>query len=400
MSDADKTKAQLIADLETLRARVKILEQNEFQRQQAVVALRDSEEQFRTLAEFAPTAISILDRDMGEQYLYVNPAWEYLTGFTKADAQWVRPRDIVHPDMREQVLKMAAARLRGEPAPSQYEMHILTKVGSEKWVDFRAVAITYKGKPAILTLADDITERKRAERQHLALIRESERANVLQRFLGDASHDLRTPLTTIKTSLYLLQKLATTERQIQHIRKLKTQTERLEKLLEDMLNMVRLDQSIEFEFETVDLNALIHNIISEPDIKTQSANHIMDFDSNTNIRSVQADRYQLKSAITNILMNALNYTSSNGNITLRTYQNEHKVVIEVQDTGMGIDSSELPYIFDRFYRADSARSTVHGGAGLGLAIAKRIIEAHHGHIEVESEPGRGSIFKVHLPHNA
>jgi signal transduction histidine kinase len=100
-------------------------------------------------------------------------------------------------------------------------------------------------------------------------------------------------------------------------------------------------------------------------------------------------------ALSNIAANAIDYTGENGNVTIRTAARNGDVIVAVQDTGIGIADEHLPHIFDRFYRADQARTTRK--AGLGLSIARKIIEAHRGKIEVESVVGEGSVFRVVLP---
>jgi signal transduction histidine kinase len=106
---------------------------------------------------------------------------------------------------------------------------------------------------------------------------------------------------------------------------------------------------------------------------------------------------ELQRALRHLILNALNYTPDGGRIDMATFHQDDHVVFEVRDNGIGISDAELPFIFERFYRADKARSTDTGGSGLGLTIAKKIIEAHQGNIEVESTPGEGTTFRVSLP---
>lgn len=101
--------------------------------------------------------------------------------------------------------------------------------------------------------------------------------------------------------------------------------------------------------------------------------------------------------MTNLVENALHYTPAQGTVTVRTFSNADSVVIEVRDTGIGIDETDLKHVFEHFYRADKARATDTGGTGLGLAIVKKIIDIHNGRIEIESKMGEGSVFRVRLP---
>lgn len=121
---------------------------------------REREEQFRILAELAPAAIIIIGGKEANEYLYVNSAWERLSGYSKADAKTLHPIDLVHPDMRDAVIARRNARLRGEPVESRYEMHIITKDGRSKWIDFSAAVTTYAGEPVLIVIANDITDQK------------------------------------------------------------------------------------------------------------------------------------------------------------------------------------------------------------------------------------------------
>ncbi len=243
----------------------------------------------------------------------------------------------------------------------------------------------------------DITERKQAAQRQRELELERERAAMLQRFIGDVSHDLRTPLTTIKTRLYLIRNTLDSDKQQSHIEILEAQTAHLERLLKDMLRMSRLDEMTAFQLEPLAVNALIRDVLVEQEPLAMRRKHIVHFTGDQNLPLVQADRTNLRRAITNIVVNALHYTPDEGSIIIRSYTQTQHAVIEVCDTGIGIGVDDLPHIFERFYRADAARGTVSGGAGLGLAIAKKVVEGHQGNIEVESELGKGSTFKILLP---
>jgi PAS domain S-box-containing protein len=143
------------------------------ERKRAEEALRESEIKFRTLADFSPTAISIL---RGEHFLYVNSEWENLTGYSKDEARSLNPLLLVHPDMRELASKRAADRVKGEQSPPRYEMKGITKSGGVKWLDYSATVIEYDGEPAILAVANDITDRKQAQEEREKLINELQEA--------------------------------------------------------------------------------------------------------------------------------------------------------------------------------------------------------------------------------
>jgi len=112
---------------------------------------------------------------------------------------------------------------------------------------------------------------------------------------------------------------------------------------------------------------------------------------------IQVDAERMMQVLENLICNAMRYTPTGGAITLSAERNQESMLLKVTDTGAGIDPKDLPHIFDRFYRADQSRQEAEGESGLGLAIAKSIVEAHGGRITAESEPSRGSIFTIRLP---
>lgn len=267
----------------------------------------------------------------------------------------------------------------------------------QRWFVMRATQFGNHDAVRVVVAHEDITERIQAEQQRVELTMERERGVVLQRFVKDASHDLRTPLTTIKTSLHLLPRLTDPARQQQHIDIMETQATHLQTLLENMLDMSRLAMTTEFRFGPVDLNKLIQNLLVAQRPLAESKKHNLRFTGSPAVPPIPVDSLQLRRAITNIAVNAINYTPDGGTIAIQTALRDERVIIEIQDTGIGIDAADLPHIFDHFYRADKARSTITGGAGLGLTIAQKIIATHHGRIEVESEVGKGSTFRIIFP---
>ena len=152
---------------EELEERLKKLEDSAVEREAAGEALRRSEEMFRALAESSPSVITIhgLDRGQLGRYLYVNPTFEEVTGYTREEALKLTPLALIHPDVRDSVAKGAVARLKGEKMPSRYEFKAITKSGEVKWFDLSATVVDYEGKPATVSTTQEITDRKRAEEE-------------------------------------------------------------------------------------------------------------------------------------------------------------------------------------------------------------------------------------------
>ena len=234
-----------------------------------------------------------------------------------------------------------------------------------------------------------------AEQRELELAVERERIELLQRFMGDVSHDFKTPLTAIKLGLYLLKRAQTESDRERHMESIEKQVNRLEQLMADLFSMSRLDKSAtnEFRFGRIQVNALVADMVSAHAAFIDQKQQHIHFEEGE-IFLFMGDRVQIERAFSNLLMNAITYTPEGGRIIVRTYLRNRQLHVEFEDNGIGIDPDEQTRIFERFYRSDRARSSATGGMGLGLAIASKIIEAHGGTIHVESEPGKGSLFRV------
>lgn len=251
----------------------------------------------------------------------------------------------------------------------------------------------------VVTVNRDITERKWIEQQEMELALERARVNILKRFIGDMSHDLRNPLATIKVSLYLLRKLIDhPERRQHHLEILDSHVLRLETMVDDLLNMSYLDQPTdEFNFRRENVVALVREVAKQQQPLAARRSQQLEVEAEAGVPEIAFDRLKFNRAVTNLVTNALNYTPRSGRVVVRVYREGHHVAVAVQDNGIGIAEADLPYIFDRFYRADKARRSDTGGMGVGLSIAQRIVQAHGGEIRVTSKAGEGSTFTILLP---
>lgn len=365
------------------------------ERKQAEQALQASEIKFRMVADTVDASIMLLRDD---QTLYVNPGATKLTGYSTDELKTMPILNIIHPDDRDIVLRRFQARLRGEPAPASYEIRTVNKAGEVRWNLLSAARLMYEGQPTIISTAIDVTDTKQAENQRLDLALERQKMKLLRRFLSDVSHDLRSPLTTIGTSLYLLRKSPTHEKRDYHIEVLSAQFAHLDRVLQDLLSIARLEnEQDEFQFLQVDLNPFLEDIVRKHQAAAAQKRHRLQFNPASASRHLQCDTKQLRRAIGNLLANSFTFTPEGGTISVALHAEDKHMRIDVYDSGSGIADEDLPHIFEHFYRGDKARSVDTGGAGLGLTIARRIIEAHGGHISAENEPAGGSRFRILLP---
>ncbi|MCP5094683.1 MAG: PAS domain-containing protein [Chloroflexi bacterium] len=302
----------------------------------------------------------------------------------------------------------------------------ITIGGTLRYYDFR-VSPLYDNNQKLsgrIILGRDITEQKQAKQQAVELELERSKVNILKNFISDTSHDLRNPITCLLNSSYLLTKYAERlnsqiEPWLRDAYKQQSQpiintltlidkhadlttiaSNRLHYLVDSMYEMARLDRQHQLSLTTTDLNKLTESTLKTIRPSALKKSLQINFNPAPRLPALQIDPYEFPRIIENLAGNSIQYTPNNGHIDVKTYYDEKNVVLEVSDSGIGIKQEELPYIFDRFFRADSSRSAQTGGTGLGLAIVKKLVEAHHGTISVISAPDQGTSFYVRLPISA
>ena len=218
----------------------------------------------------------------------------------------------------------------------------------------------------------------------------------LKELISNISHDIKTPLTAIKGySEGLLDGVADTpEKQEKYLKTIFAKASDMTNLVDQLSFYTKIDtNNIPYHFEKVRVNDFFLDCVEDFRLELELVNFSVEYDSavGENVR-VLADREQLHRVLNNLVSNAVKYhgEKEQGKITIRLWEEEDMVRAEVEDNGQGIPGNALPYVFERFYRADASRNSKQGGSGLGLAIAKRIIEEHGGSIRAESEVGVGT----------
>ncbi len=256
---------------------------------------------------------------------------------------------------------------------------------SKKYI--RAIAITIdNNKPeGVLILFQDLTDMRNLQTTRRELI-------------GNISHEFRTPLASIKAMVETLHNGAINDKKasMDFLTRIDGEIDRLTQMVAELTELSRIETGkSELKLDTTDLNALIEEVINQLGPQAERQQIAFKKELDPALPFVQVDTGRVKQVIVNLSHNAIKFTPPGGSIIVSSRYDDKYVTVSVTDTGMGISKEDLPHIFERFYKADKARST--GGTGMGLAIAKHVIEAHGGRIRVESDEGKGSTFSFSLP---
>jgi two-component system phosphate regulon sensor histidine kinase PhoR len=250
-----------------------------------------------------------------------------------------------------------------------------------------AAPVRTGGAAAVVLVLHDITELRKLERMR-------------RDFVANVSHELKTPLTAIQgfAETLLGGALEDEQNSRRFLEIIRDQAGRLGRLTNDLLRLSLIEAGkLELQIRPVALGDIIRSCVDTIRLKAEEKRISITAENPAGLPEIQGDASRLREVLQNLLDNALQYTLPGGKICVRASVLGQEVVIAVSDTGIGIPRAEQRKIFERFYRVDDARSREVGGTGLGLSIAKHLVEAHGGHIEVESEMGRGSTFSLFLP---
>jgi heavy metal sensor kinase len=222
----------------------------------------------------------------------------------------------------------------------------------------------------------------------------------INRFSADASHELRTPLTILQLELEgIVHNHPLSGALEEQIGSALEETHRMSRIVESLLTISRLDAGeAKLDRSHLDLCDLVTSTADEMRVLAQEKSIVLRTFTEERV-CVEGDRTRLQQVVANLIDNAIKYTPEGGTVevAVRIQREAGKAVLEVSDNGVGIPTTAMPHVFERFYRVDKARSRASGGAGLGLSIVKAICTAHGGEISVASEEGRGSCFRVDLP---
>jgi PAS domain S-box-containing protein len=363
-------------------------------------ALMASEIQYRRLFEAAQDGILILDKETGA-IIDVNPFLLDLLGYSHAELLGKRPWDIGL--LGDVEASQASFRELQEKGYVRYEdLPLETKDGRHVEVEF--VSNIYRVNDHIVIQCNirDITERKRvAEELSRAKEAAEEASRAKDRFIATLSHELRTPLTPVLATVAYVEMMPNLPAAVlrQQIVSIRRNVELEAQLIDDLLDVTRIGSGkLELHQEVLDIHTALRSALEvcQADVETKKLN--VSLELGAEVHHVWADPARMQQVFWNLIKNAVKFTPAGGRISLRSADvGPGRVAIEVADTGIGIEPEVLPRIFDAFEQADRSITRRHGGLGLGLAIARMLVDLHGGTLTVTSG-GRagGSVFRVEL----
>jgi len=322
--------------------------------------------------------------DMEERVISMNHAAAGMFGCDPTEVQGRSIQEVVRNTVLQQFVKNALS------SREAVEKEIVLSSESDRFLNGHGTLLRdAEGKQiGALIVLNDVTRLLRLEK-------------IRREFVANVSHEIKTPITAIKGFVETLRDGAVenhedAERFLEIIGR---HVDRLEAIIEDLLSLSRIEQEAGREEVVLDegrLKDVIETAIQVCEAGAMAKKIKIELSCAEDIVA-KIDPPLLEQAIVNLIDNAIKYSNDGGTVRVEVLQKENEIIVSVRDEGCGIEKKHLPRLFERFYRVDKARSRQLGGTGLGLAIVKHIAQAHGGRVAVESTPGKGSTFTIHLP---
>jgi two-component system phosphate regulon sensor histidine kinase PhoR len=322
--------------------------------------------------------------DMEERVISMNHAAAKMFGCDPAEVQGRSIQEVVRNTVLQQFVKNALS------SQEVVEKEIVLSSDNDRFLNGHGTLLRdAEGKQiGALIVLNDVTRLLRLEK-------------IRREFVANVSHEIKTPITAIKGFVETLRDGAVknpedAERFLEIISK---HIDRLEAIIEDLLSLSRIEQETEREKVVLDegrLKDVLETAIQVCEADAMAKKIEVELSCAEDIVA-KFDPLLLEQAVVNLIDNAIKYSGEEKTVWVEAVQAEKEIIVSVRDQGCGIEKNHLPRLFERFYRTDKARSRQLGGTGLGLAIVKHIAQAHGGHVAVESTPGKGSTFAIHLP---
>lgn len=365
-----------------------------------IKALRHSEERFRQVVENALDIITIIDQD-GIIY-YQSPSVEKVLGYTFTEFTQANFFSYINPEEIVNIRSSITDALEDNPIVRPIEFQCKNKQG--EWHHLEAITqkfIDYVPETRIVITSRDISERKRLKEVHKALEREKELNIVKTRFFSMASHEFRTPLSTVLAAAQVLENAAShshnLQKQLRNLHRIQNAVKNMVQLLDDILTINRAETgNLEFNPQSLALEKFCRQFVEEIKLSTDTQ-HQLKFICQGKRINVCLDEKLLRSILANLLSNAIKYSPQDSCIYLYLIFHSDKIELKVKDKGVGISPEDMREIFEPFYRGQNVRHLT--GTGLGLVVVKKCVDLHSGNIIITSERNKGTSVEIILPYN-
>jgi len=337
-----------------------------------------SAEKTKLQTVLANMADGVIMVDVEGKIVLANQAAQNLFAFQERDATGKPLIEAVHDHEADEVLKLCLRT--GQTQTAQFESAI-----SKRFVRVIVVPLVEESLAGALLLFQDFTELRSLQTMRRELV-------------GNISHELRTPLTGIKAMIETLKEGAIDDKQAatDFISRIDSEIDHMTQMVSELTELSRIETGrAELRMASLNVNSLVQEIVARLNPVAERQKVTITTDLATDLAVVRGDGDRIRQVLVNLVHNAVKFNRPGGSVTISTKVDKGSVIVSVSDTGIGISKEELPHVFERFYKGDKARTG--GGAGLGLAIAKHIVEAHGGSISAQSEEGKGSTFGFSLP---
>jgi two-component system, OmpR family, phosphate regulon sensor histidine kinase PhoR len=323
-------------------------------------------------------ADAVMMVDVEGKVVLGNRATERLFNVREKDAIDKPLIEVVHDHEADEILKLCLKT-------SQTQTGQFESVISKRFIRVIAVPLVEDSLIGALLLFQDLTELRGLQTMRRELI-------------GNISHELRTPLAGIKAMLETLKEGAIEDKQAaaDFLSRIEGEADRMTQMVSEITELSRIETGrAELRMTPLNLKLLVEEVAAQLNPLAQRHQVTITTDLATDLPAGRGDKDRIRQALVNLVHNAIKFNHPGGSVTMSTKASGEFVIVSVSDTGVGIPEEELPHVFERFYKADRART--RGGSGLGLAIAKHIVQAHGGSIWAQSEEGQGSTFSFSLP---
>lgn len=367
---------------------VAITTRNITERKAAEIALRDNEARNRAIIAALPDLLFVISRSGVYLDYYAPDLRKMLVSPELFLNRHVG--DVMPPAIADQIMEgIDKAFLTQEMQLMEYTLDL---EGGER--QFEARIVTYQDDK-VLTIIRDVTDRREAEQNALEVQIERERMRLLSNFIRSSSHEFRTPLAIISSGAYLMVKTEDRQERQERAQRVEEQVQSIRRLVDDLVLISRLDSGIMVECEPLDLYAITSQVVDAMKTAASKKQQNLIFKPESQHVMITGNLDFISLALMNLVENAALYTNTGSEITVLVEKIGTNAMVFVEDDGPGMTLEIQAHIFETFYRGDAAQSI--RGLGLGLPIAKKVVELHGGEIQVDSQPEKGSLFTVILP---